>query len=224
MQPPGPLPDPSPQIHQQLPVYPHLPPVALAALALVVEALRTRQRTRQLTWLCIPQGSGMRGGVGPRQEGAYVYLSSLSFVACAATSFVHAPSFMSAPGCHPVHSPPRSSPHFCDCTPFLFSLTRACPCAAVCVRTRSFGRACCTRCHLIRPCAIVRVCTWSPPRPLTPSFIASFLRLHPLPVLPHSCMPMRCRLCLHPLVRACMCLCCRCACVCAHPLLLYCHS
>jgi hypothetical protein len=162
MQPPSPLPDPSPQIHQQHLDYPPLPPVALAALALVVEALRTRWRTHQLTWLCIPQGSGMQGGVGPRQEGAYVYLPSLSFVACVATSFVHAPSFVSAPGRHPVHSPPQ--------------------------------------------------------------FVASFLRLHPLPVLPHLCMPMHCCLCSHPLIQACMCLCCHCACVCAHLLLLYCHN
>src|SRR5882762_4100500 len=81
--------------------------IVLAALALVVEALRTRRRTHQLMWLCIPQGSGMWGGVGPRQEGAYMYLPSLSFVAHAATSFVHAPSFVSAPGHHPVHSPPQ---------------------------------------------------------------------------------------------------------------------
>ena len=72
MQPPGPLPNPSLQIHQQLLDYPPLPPIALAALALGVEALHTRWHTCQLMWLYIPQGSGMQDGVGPRQEGAYM--------------------------------------------------------------------------------------------------------------------------------------------------------
>ena len=46
-------------------------------------------------------------------------------------------------------------------------------------------------------------------------FVVSFL--HPLPVLPHLCMPMCCHLCLHPLIWVCtfVCaFCCHCVCVC----------
>ena len=172
MQPPSPLPDPSPQICQQLPDYPPLSPVALTALALVVKTLHTRWRTRQLMWLCIPQGSGMQGGVGPRQEGAYTctcprfrllhalppHLSThrRSCLHLVATPFTH-------PLIHRLVSAPPSKGHFdheCNgaaailnkkpikikikpkLTPLIICCdTHACPCAAVCVHTRSFRRA-----------------------------------------------------------------------------------
>ena len=62
----------------------------------------------------------------------------------------------------------------------------------------------------------------SPPCLLTPSFIASFL--HPLPVLPHSCMPVHCCLCFYLLIQAflfiracaalvCVCVLIRCCCI-----------
>src|SRR5882762_2355333 len=62
---------------------------------------------------------------------------------------------------HPVTTPsthPLSSlPHFCDCTPFLFSLTRTCLCAAVYVCTRSF-RCACACAAVVCVCALICCC------------------------------------------------------------------
>ena len=87
----------------------------------------------------------------------------------------------------------------------------------------------CPRFHLLYvlpPHLSIQVCTQPQNCLLTPSFITSFL--HPLPILPHSYMPMHCHLCSHLLIQVCtfVCACAAlvCVCVCAHPLLLYCHS
>ena len=62
----------------------------------------------------------------------------------------------------------------------------------------------CPRFHLLHvppPHLSIHVCTWSPTCLLTPSFVTSFL--HPLPVLPHTSMPVHCHLYSHLLVWVC---------------------
>jgi hypothetical protein len=129
MQLPSPLPNPSPQIHQQLLDYPPLPPHSTCCIG-----IGSKGSAHQAAHTSIDMAV-----VGPGQERAYMCTS---------------PCF------HLLHIPLlHSSMH----------------------------------CH---------------------SFIASFL--HPLPILPHLCMPVHCCLCSHPLIQVCtfVCACAAIVCLC----------
>ena len=123
MQLPSPLPNPSPQIHQQLLDYPHLPPHSTC---------------------CI--------GIGSQGYAHWVAHMSID---------------MAVVG-------PGQEVYMCTCPRFHLL-------------------------YVLPPHLSIQVCTQPQNCLLTPSFITSFL--HPLPVLPHSCMPMCCHLCSHPLVQ-----------------------